>query len=256
MFETPFASGNTVIHHISPPVRLLAALFGAIVLATLSLLPGKLAGLGISVGFLAASRPPLCPLLKRFCALWFFLLIFWITVPLSVSGNALWEAGPFIFSAEGVQLALGISLTSSAMLALFLALAATMPPAAFGEALERLHVPGKLVFLFLFSCCQMHILAIEWSRLRDAAVIRGFVPSTSLHTYTTFGNLIGMTFLRSLDRAERIHEAMLLRGFDGHFHCLARHTYHRWDIWFLIGSCAVFAVLAAVDHCPWLFPFV
>ncbi len=251
MLESPFARGNSVIHRVSPPVRILAALFGAVVLATLSFLPSKLAGLGLSSIFLVMSRPPLRPLLRRFFSLWLFLLFFWLTVPFSIAGRALWSAGPFVFSSEGARLALGVSLTSCGMLALFLAFVASMGPAAFGEALERLYVPRRLVFLFFFSCCQAHILADEWSRLRAAAAIRGFVPSTSMHTYRTIGNMVGMTFLRSLERAERVYEAMLLRGFDGHFRCLARQSCGGRDIVFFIAVCAAFLGLAVADYRAW-----
>ena len=38
-----------------------------------------------------------------------------------------------------------------------------------------------------------------------------------MHTYRTFGNMLGMVFVQSFDRSVRVYEAMLLRGFSGRF---------------------------------------
>jgi len=36
-----------------------------------------------------------------------------------------------------------------------------------------------------------------------------------MHTYRTYSYLFGMTLVKSRNRAERVHQAMLLRGFSG-----------------------------------------
>ncbi len=46
---------------------------------------------------------------------------------------------------------------------------------------------------------------------------RGFQPGNSLHTYRSFGYLIGMMLVRAIDRSERILQAMKCRGFQGQF---------------------------------------
>ena len=49
---------------------------------------------------------------------------------------------------------------------------------------------------------------------------RGFRARTDLHTLRTIGYLVGMLLVRSLERSDRIMEAMKCRGFDGRFHVL------------------------------------
>ena len=46
---------------------------------------------------------------------------------------------------------------------------------------------------------------------------RGFRPRTSRHTWRSYGNLMGMLLVRALERAQRVEEAMLCRGYNGAF---------------------------------------
>jgi len=64
--------------------------------------------------------------------------------------------------------------------------------------------------------------------------IRGFKPSTAVHTYKTFGYLIGMLLIRSFERSERIYNAMLCRGFHGRFFLLDHFKVMKKDIVLLI----------------------
>ena len=42
--------------------------------------------------------------------------------------------------------------------------------------------------------------------------------------------LVGMLLVRSYDRAERIHKAMLCRGFRGKYHTLSQFSVTRGDV--------------------------
>jgi cobalt/nickel transport system permease protein len=53
-----------------------------------------------------------------------------------------------------------------------------------------------------------------------AARVRGFQPMTNLHTYRTYAYVVGMLFVRAGERAERVQQAMLCRGFKRKFYCL------------------------------------
>jgi cobalt/nickel transport system permease protein len=64
------------------------------------------------------------------------------------------------------------------------------------------------------------VIEQEYKRLLRAAKIRGFQPGTNLNTYRTYSYVIGMLFVRSAARAERVHQAMLCRGFKGKFYSL------------------------------------
>lgn len=223
MFDQPFVRPS-FLHRRDPRLRLLLAAVLAVALAPLQHLTSAALGLGLGCGLLLPARPPLRPLLHRLTVVNAFILFLWLVIPWTTPGTPLWQWGFLKASAEGVHLALLATLKSNAVVCAFLALVATMPPSAFGHALERLHCPDKLVFLFLFTGRYIHLLAEEWHTLMTAARLRGFRPCSSMHTYRTLASLLGLLLVRSHERAQRTREAMLLRGFAGRFHSVSRFS--------------------------------
>ena len=69
-----------------------------------------------------------------------------------------------------------MTLKSNAILLAFLALVTTMDSPTMGHALDRLGVPSKLVFLFLFTYRYLHVIADEWQRLTTAARLPRLSP--------------------------------------------------------------------------------
>jgi len=45
-----------------------------------------------------------------------------------------------------------------------------------------------------------------------------------MHTYKTYAYLIGMIFVRAAARAQRVHQAMICRGFKGKFYSLYKFS--------------------------------
>lgn len=115
-----------------------------------------------------------------------------------------------------------------------MSLAATMPVFTMGRAMNYLRVPSKLVQLFIFTYRYIHTIYREFFRLKDALDIRGFIPKTNIHTYRTYAYLIGMLIVKSHDRAERVHAAMLCRGFNGKFFDLTEFSIKKNDLIFLV----------------------
>ena len=116
-----------------------------------------------------------------------------------------------------------------------------------GYALERLRFPSKLVFLFLFTYRYLHVIADEWHKLHGAARLRGFAPKTNMHTYRTFGNMLGMVFVHSFDRSVRVYEAMILRGFSGRFQSVTAFRATSRDAVFAVAAFACMVCLVAFD---------
>lgn len=228
---------------LDPRTLLLAAAGAALVFSLLQSPAVACAAALLALGLALAQRQPLGLLLKRLALANFFILFIWLTVPVTVPGESLVSLGPLSLSREGLALALGVTLKCNAILLCFLALLADLDVPLAGYALERLRVPAKLVFLFLFTCRYIHVIGEEWQKLQTAAKLRGFVARSSLHTYRTIGNMLGLTLVNSLDRSRRIYEAMLLRGFNGEFHTVAELKTAGRDI--LFGS-AFFITLAAL----------
>jgi cobalt/nickel transport system permease protein len=81
--------------------------------------------------------------------------------------------------------------------------------------LRRLRVPAVLVAILAFMYRYVFVVWDELDSLRVAWRMRSFGGGSLFFRWKTLGQMIGMLLIRSLNRAERIHGAMLSRGWDG-----------------------------------------
>ena len=65
--------------------------------------------------------------------------------------------------------------------------------------------------------------------------------------------MLGMVFVGSFDRAVRVYEAMLLRGFSGHFQSVAVFRARPRDVAFALTALLCLAAVLAFDVYPDLF---
>lgn len=250
MFDEPFAQGDSPVHRLDPRVRLASAAFFSLCVALLRDPAAAAAALALAAAALAASLPPACLLIRRLAAVNVFILFLWATVPATMPGQELLAVGPVSFSREGVAMAWLVTLKSNAILLAFLAMVATMNAPTMGHALDRLGVPPKLVFLFLFTYRYLHVIADEWRRLITAARLRGFVPRTGMHSYRTIAHLLAMVLVNSFDRSGRVYQAMILRGFSGRFASVVRFRARARDAVFALFWLAATAALTVMDLYP------
>jgi cobalt/nickel transport system permease protein len=173
-----------------------------------------------------------------------------LVIPFTFPGDALFRIGPFNASREGIALAGQITLKSNAIILAFMALVTTMPLSTLGHALNRLQLPDKFVHLLLMTYRYIFVLEQEYQRLMRAARIRGFQPGTNLHTYRTYAYLVGMLFVKAIDRAERVRWAMLCRGFKRKFYSLHEFKAGRGSVIFLIFISAAVLGIAAIELRP------
>jgi energy-coupling factor transporter transmembrane protein EcfT len=89
---------------------------------------------------------------------------------------------------------------------------------------------GKMVLLFFFTYRHVHVIHQEYQRLIRTLKVRGFRNRTSLHTYRTYAYLVGMLMVKTYERAERLHKAMICRGFNGAFYDLSEFTVTTQDV--------------------------
>ena len=231
----PFATGDSLLHHADPRARLAAVLLFSIPVALLRSTWAAAAALGIAFLLLVLARLDLKKVFARLVLVNVFIGFLWLFLPFSTPGNTVFTLGPLEATREGVLLAWLITLKSNAVVSAFLALAATIPMQSMGRALQQFRVPEKLCHLLLFTHRYVHVIRSEYDKMSRAARLRGFKPGTNTHTYRTYAHLVGMLLVRSWDRAERVHKAMLCRGFTGRFYSLATFTMRRGD-WLLLAA--------------------
>jgi cobalt/nickel transport system permease protein len=94
------------------------------------------------------------------------------------------------------------------------ALTASTSTAALLRGLERLHVPRLLVGTAMFMVRYLDVIVGDVTRLRIARVSRGDDPRW-LWQARGVAATAGTLFVRSYERGERVHLAMVSRGYDG-----------------------------------------
>lgn len=93
-------------------------------------------------------------------------------------------------------------------------LAGTTPFPRLLAGLRKLGMPIVLVATLQFMERYRHVLVDQVDRMATARRARSFGRRGTLD-WSVLGGLIGMLFLRTFERAERVHDAMIARGWDG-----------------------------------------
>jgi cobalt/nickel transport system permease protein len=240
MLEEPFATGHSQIHRLDPRLKVLFATVYSFIVALSDRFPSLFAALALSFLMIGLARLNIREVAKRVLIVNGLILFFWLVLPLTFEGVVLFYLGPFAVTREGLLISARITLKSNAILLAFLALIASTSIATLGHALNRLRIPEKIVHLLLLTYRYVFVIEQEYQRLVRATKIRGFRPKSNMHTYRTYAYLIGMLFVRASERAARVHQAMLCRGFKGKFYCLREFSFSRLDfIWSAFMAIAV-----------------
>jgi cobalt/nickel transport system permease protein len=90
------------------------------------------------------------------------------------------------------------------------------------RGLERLRVPRVLVAIAGFMVRYLDVVVAEAGRMRVARVSRGDDPRWLWQARAT-ASTAGTLFVRSYERGERVHLAMLARGYEGVMPALHTH---------------------------------
>jgi cobalt/nickel transport system permease protein len=108
-------------------------------------------------------------------------------------------------------------------------------------AMEKLGVPRIFVLQLLFLYRYLFVLIDEAGRAARARALRSFGRRGMEVKF--FISLTGQLLLRTLGRAQRIHRAMLCRGFAGEIRVLRPLRFGRSEIIFTLGWSALFLAL-------------
>ncbi|MFM8894885.1 MAG: cobalt ECF transporter T component CbiQ [Actinomycetales bacterium] len=126
-------------------------------------------------------------------------------------------------------------------------LAATTPARDLLLGLERLRVPQLIVQIASFMLRYVHVVGDEMHRMALARQSRGF-EATGIRSWPVLAHSAGALFIRAYERGERVHLAMLSRGYTGRMPNLARQgtTAGDWLQALLLPAAAAFVLGAAL----------
>jgi cobalt/nickel transport system permease protein len=236
---------DSPVHRLDPRAKLIATLLFAGVTvsfpkyAVLPLLP--LAIFPVAVAGVAGL--PFRPLLRKLLIAAPFAVFVGIFNPL-LDRDVVLTLGPVDVTGGMLSFA-SILLRFVLSVGAALVLIATTGMSAVVAGLERLGAPPAFAVQVLFLYRYLFVLADEAARMVRARDLRTFGRRGT--GPRTFGRLAGTLLLRTLDRARRIHLAMLCRGFDGTVRLRRRLSFGARDAAFAAGWGALFLLVRWFD---------
>ena len=205
---------HSPLHRAAPERKLVALLaFVLLVVATPATAYWAFAAyLAVLLAVIAVSTVPPTYLLKRMVVEVPF-LVFAALMPF-VSHGPRTEVLGLTVSEPGLHAAVALAIKGSLGVLASLTLAATTEARDVLLGLERLRLPRQLVQIMGFMVRYLDVVTGEMQRMRIAREARGFSARNPRH-WPVLARSAGALFIRSYERGERVHLAMVSRGYTG-----------------------------------------
>lgn len=239
------ASGSSPIHRLCPTVKLLTTVLYIVTVVSFGKyqLSGAVPMVLYPVFLFQISSVPV-----RTC---FYKLRYLLPLVLAVGlFNPFFDRAPLL-TVGGIALSGGVISMLTLMLkgilclmASFLLMATTSID-ALCAALRKLHIPRMPVTLLLLTYRYVGVLTEEAAIMTDAYHLRA--PRQKGIHHSAWGSFLGQLLLRSMDRAEELYSAMLLRGYHGAFYYADVKRCSAGDAFYLLGCAAGFVLFRFVD---------
>lgn len=202
------------VHRLAGHVKILGLLgFMLAVVATPGGWYAAFAGyLGVLLVVIALSRVPPTYLLPRMVVEVPF-VVFAVLVPFLALGPRTEFLGLSV-SAPGLLAAWTLLAKATLGVIAGLTLAATTEPVEVVRGLQRLRLPNLLVQIMGFMVRYLEVVGDDLRRQQIALASRGFSARNPRH-WPVLARSAGALFIRTYERGERVHLAMLSRGYTG-----------------------------------------
>ena len=210
-----YSEKTTPFHALDVRIKIIVTL--TFVLLLVSFPPYAIFGFTIFSGLLlwciAASLIPLSFLLKRASLVLPFSVLIALPLPFFHGGESINIFG-FSLSHMGLWLFFGATIKAFLCATSIMLLVCTTPFHSLMANMRHLGISALFVDVIALTYRYIFVLTEEISRLQRAAIARGYKPKW-LPQSIIVGRLIGNLFLRSYEHAERVYDAMRLRGYHG-----------------------------------------
>lgn len=234
-----FSEGSSFLHKADPRLKIIVFSIFSILCATATGVKTPFLFLIYSLFLVLIAQVKIKLLISRLFVANFFIFFVWIFIPFSYPGTCI-SIGGLKISHEGLIYALSITIKANAIIIATITLLSTSSVNSLAHAMLHLKAPKKLVTVFFLFYRYITVIHEEYLKIKKAAVVRGFVPKTNIHTYKTYAYMVGGMLIKSYTRAEEIYKAMLCRGFRGFFPLLEHFRMRKIDIIFSIASILIF----------------
>jgi cobalt/nickel transport system permease protein len=206
--------GHSAVHRAPAHLKLLALVgFVLLVVATPRDWYAAFAGyLLVVLAVIVGARVPVLYVVRRMVIEVPF-LVFALLIPFVATGARVEVLGVGV-SGAGLMAAWGLVAKGTIGVMSSLTLAATTEPSEVLLGLRRLRMPELIVQIMGFMIRYLDVVTADLGRMVVAMRSRGVEPRSPRH-WPALARSLGALFIRSYERGERVHLAMLSRGYDG-----------------------------------------
>ena len=209
-----FVHGHSLVHRLAPEVKVVAV-FGFVVTVALTpreRVPAFAVYAAAMVAVMLLSRLPVRVVLTRLAVVLPF-VTFAVLVPFIGGGEQTRVLGVEL-SVDGLWATWNILAKAVLGASASIVLSATTPVPDLLRGLTRMRVPKVMVAIVAFMVRYLDLLVEQLGRMRTSMTARCHDPRW-LWQVKPIASSAGALFVRSYERGERIHQAMLARGYSG-----------------------------------------
>lgn len=140
-------------------------------------------------------------------------ILFALLMPFFGTGER-FEIGPFNLYRESLLAAAGIVLKGTLGVLSAVVLSTSTTAREILRGLEKLRLPQLMVQIASFMLRYINVISDEMNRMKVARESRGFIAK-GIKDWKVIATAASALFIRSYERGERVHLAMLSRGYNG-----------------------------------------
>jgi len=243
-----YREGTSPVHRLPAQVKIVCALLGVICVVATPRTEFWAFGIYLLVlaGIWALASVPVGHVAKRAVIEVPFVVIA-LVMPFLGSGDRFTFLG-LSLSEQGALAGWNILAKGTLGVLTSLTLAATTTPRELIVGLQRLRTPSVLTTIATLMLRYLEVIAAETKRMRIARISRGHDPRFLWQVGATARG-IGALFVRSYERGERVHLAMVSRGWTGR---LPDHGAAAAPGTWLVGLLPVLAAAGVLGAAVWL----
>jgi cobalt/nickel transport system permease protein len=244
--ERLYLHRHSIVHQIPAHIKIVAGLLFIIVAVStdISNWPAFIAFFLIIISVTQIAKLPITTVAKR-SLIEIPFIFFALLMPFFGNGER-FEVGSLNLYRDG--LLAGASIVAKGTLGILVAinLSATTTAREILRGLEILKMPTPMVQIASFMLRYINVVNDEMQRMAVARSARGF-EATGVKQWPVLATAAGALFIRSYERGERVHLAMIARGYQGDLpkeEKVANYPKH-WVIALAIPTLAVVILLSS-----------
>jgi cobalt/nickel transport system permease protein len=210
-----YASIESPIHNLDPRAKIVAFMVMIFSFVFLDSISKAIIALGIAILIYIIAKLPRAFVMHRLKVVFLFLAPLLIIMPLTVEGQAIAQYHGIAITIEGLEYSSLVIIRALSAVTLALIMLGTTRFDITIKALYMLRLPGTLIQMLMFTYRYIFVIMDEFQRMWKAMGSKGFKLKANRYGLSVLGNIIGMLIIKSYDRAQRVYQSMISKGYTG-----------------------------------------